>query len=41
MPEKHLKHLNDFIYYRKQQVVLKGHHSSWDNVNAGVPRGSI
>ena len=29
-----------FLRCRKR-VVLNGQHSSWDNVNAGVPRGSI
>ena len=36
-----LKLLRDFLSYRKQRVVLNGQHSSWDNVNAGVPQGSI
>ena len=36
-----LKLLSDFLSYRKQGVVLNGQHSSWDNVNAGVPQGSI
>ena len=36
-----LKLLPDFLSYRKQRVVLNGQHSSWDNVNAGVPQGSI
>ena len=35
------KLLRDFLSYRKQRVVLNGQHSSWDNVNAGVPHGSI
>ena len=29
-----LKLLRDFLSYRKQEVVLNGEHSSWDNVNA-------
>ena len=33
-----LKLLRDFLSYR---IVLNGQHSSWDNVNAGVPQGSI
>ena len=36
-----MKLLRDFLSYRKQRVVLNGQHSSWDNVNAGVPQGSI
>ena len=36
-----LKLLRDFLSYRKQRVVLNGQHSSWDNVDAGVPQGSI
>ena len=36
-----LKLLRDFLSYRKQRVVLHGQHSSWDNINTGVPQGSI
>ena len=36
-----LKLLHDFLSYRKQQVVLNGQHSSWDNINARVQQGSI
>ena len=36
-----LKLLRDFLYCRKQRVVLNGQNSSWENVNAGVPQGSI
>ena len=33
--------ITDFLYQRKQRVVLNGKHSSWTNVQAGVPQGSI
>ena len=36
-----LKLLRDFLSYRKQRVVLNSQHSSWDNVNAEVPQGSV
>ena len=36
-----LKILGDFLYCHKQRVVLNGQHTSRDNVNAGVPQGSI
>ena len=36
-----LKLLRDFLYCRKQRVVLNGQNSSWENVNAGVPQGSV
>ena len=36
-----LKLLCDFLYCRKQRVVLNGQNSSWENVKAGVPQGSI
>ena len=33
--------LSDFLSNRKQKVVLNGQNSSWTNVHAGVPQGSI
>ena len=33
--------LADFLRNRKQRVTLNGQSSSWTNVNAGVPQGSI
>ena len=33
--------LSDFLRNRKQRVTLNGQSSSWTNVNAGVPKGSI
>ena len=36
-----LKILGDFLYCRKQLVVLNEQHSSWENVNAGVSQGFI
>ena len=35
------KLLHDFLVNRKQRVVLNGKVSSWSNVEAGVPQGSI
>ena len=35
------KLLADFLDCWKQRVVLNGQHSSWENVNAEVPQGSI
>ena len=36
-----LKLLRDFLSCQKQRVVLNVQHSSWDNVTAGDPQGSI
>ena len=33
--------ITDFLYQRKQRLVLNGQHSSWTNAQAGVPQGSI
>ena len=33
--------LSDVLRNRKQRVMLNGQSSSWTNVNAGVPQGSI
>ena len=33
--------ITNFLYQRKQRVVLNGQHSCWTNVQAGVPQGSI
>ena len=33
--------LTDFLRNRKQGVILNGQSSSWPNINAGVPQGSI
>ena len=36
-----LNTLADFLIDRKQGVVLNGQNSTWVNIEAGVPRGSI
>ena len=33
--------LTDFLSNRKQRIVLDGQHSSWADIKAGVPQGSI
>ena len=33
--------LTDFLRFGKQRVILNGQSSSWVNINAGVPEGSI
>ena len=33
--------ITNFLYQRKQRAALNGQHSSWTNVQAGVPQGSI
>ena len=33
--------ITDFLSLRRQRVVLNGQHSTWVNIEAGVPRGSI
>ena len=33
--------ITDFLYQRKQRVILNGQHLSWTNVETGVPQGSI
>ena len=39
--EKLLNLIIDFLSNRKQRVVLNGKYSSWANIEAGVPQGSI
>ena len=36
-----LETLTEILKDRKQRVVLNGENSSWANVGAGVPQGSI
>ena len=33
--------INEFLYQRKQRVILIGQHLSWTNVEAGVPQRPI
>ena len=39
--ENLLNHLEDFPKERKKHVVLNEQVSTWKNINAGVPQGSI
>ena len=36
-----LNWLEDFLYDRKQRVVVNGAHSSWAKVASGVKQGSV
>ena len=38
---KLLHSLSNFLSKRKQSVLLNGQNSSWTNVHAGIPQGSI
>ena len=38
---KLLNTLKDFLYQRKQRILLNGQYSSWAAIEAGVPQGSI
>ena len=33
--------ITDILYQREQRIVLNGQHSSWTNIQAGIPQGSI
>ena len=35
------KIIENYLKNRKQRVVLNGQNSSWENINAGVPQGSV
>ena len=41
IPGKLLSLLTDYLRNRKQKVILNGQSSSWANINAWVPQGSI
>ena len=41
IPGNLLRLLTDFLKNRKQRVILNDQSSSWANINAGVPQGSI
>ena len=41
MSGKLLRLIKDFLSNRKQRVVLNGQCSSWMDVQAGVPQGSV
>ena len=31
----------DFLKERQQRIILNGQHSTWSNISAGIPQGSI
>ena len=41
VPGDLLDTLPNFLKERKQRIVLNGQYSTWTNVEAGVPQGSI
>ena len=36
-----LQWFSNYLYNRKQRVVINGQHSSWSSIKAGVPQGSV